>query len=96
MSSCGRGLLSQLLMLLASSGKTVVNSDLTRRMSARVLVLVHREELAWQAAEKSAIAWPETGIGLVKAELDELGRQDDGSLRADPGSSTAVGQAGGI
>ncbi|MEW5934022.1 MAG: DEAD/DEAH box helicase [Bacillota bacterium] len=70
-----RGVLSQLLVLPTGSGKTVIFAELARRLSARVLVLVHREELAWQARDKFAIVWPEAETGVVKAELDELGRQ---------------------
>lgn len=70
-----RGVMSQLLVLPTGSGKTVIFAELARRLSARVLVLVHREELAWQAREKFGIVWPEAEVGIVKAELDELGRQ---------------------
>jgi len=70
-----RGVMSQLLVLPTGSGKTVVFAELARRLSARVLVLVHREELAWQARDKFGIVWPEAEVGIVKAELDELSRQ---------------------
>jgi len=75
LAACHRGVLSQLMVLPTGSGKTVVFAEVARRMSARVLVLVHREELAFQAREKFGVVWPEAEVGVVKAELDELGRQ---------------------
>lgn len=57
------------------TGKTVTFAELAKRRSnrGRTLALVHREELANQAAEKLGWQAPELNTGIVKAELDELG-----------------------
>jgi superfamily II DNA or RNA helicase len=62
------------VVLATGLGKTVIFSYLAalyHRQGQRVLVLVHREELALQAAEKLAAVNPLASIGIVKAERDE-------------------------
>lgn len=57
------------------TGKTVTFSHAIKRRSdrGRALVLVHREELAAQTAEKIHMIAPELSTGIVKAELNETG-----------------------
>lgn len=56
------------------TGKTVTFAAAAQRRAhlGRSLVLVHREELAQQAAEKLSWQAPELRTGIVKAELDEV------------------------
>lgn len=64
------------VVLPTGSGKTVVFADLTRRFlnfpGGRVVVLVHRDELADQAIAKLRAAMPDVLIGKVKAGSDEI------------------------
>lgn len=66
------GTTKQLVVLPTGAGKTVVFSELARRMDTRTLILVHRDELISQTAEKMSIIWPEALVGVVKAERNEL------------------------
>lgn len=66
------GTTKQLVVLPTGAGKTVVFSELARRMDTRTLILVHRDELISQTVEKMSIIWPETLVGIVKAERNEL------------------------
>jgi len=69
------GVKRQLLVLPTGAGKTVVAAEIARRLGERVLFLVHRDELVWQAVEKFGIVWPEASCGVVKGPRRELGRQ---------------------
>lgn len=64
------------VVLPTGMGKTVVFAELVRRALAegrRPIILVHREELAAQAADKLAAVLPAgTTVGIVKAERDEV------------------------
>lgn len=70
-----RGVRAPLVVLPPGTGKTVIFAHLLRRVGGRGLVLVHRDELVWQSAEKIRIVWPGAEIGVVKARQNELGRQ---------------------
>jgi superfamily II DNA or RNA helicase len=63
------------VVLPTGMGKTVVFAHLIARTVAagrRVLVMVHREELAAQARDKVHSVAPELSVGIVKAERNEL------------------------
>lgn len=66
-----KGLVRQAVILPTGSGKTVIFSELSKRAHAkrmRPLILVHRDELVKQAAEKIHNAMPNASVGRVKAE----------------------------
>jgi ATP-dependent helicase IRC3 len=67
-----RGITRPLLVLPTGSGKTVIFAHLLRRRPGRALVLGHRDELLWQAADKLAVVAPSATIGVVKARLDAV------------------------
>lgn len=64
----------QLLVMATGLGKTVVFSHVLRMRSrfGRGLVIVHRDELAAQAAEKIRSICPDLTVGIVKAERNEV------------------------
>lgn len=62
------------VVLPTGMGKTVVFAELIRRTvddGKRVVVLVHRDELAEQAKDKVHSAAPDALVGIVKAERNE-------------------------
>jgi ATP-dependent helicase IRC3 len=67
-----RGIRRPLLALPTGTGKTVVFAHLIRQRGGRSLVLVHRDELLWQAAEKLQVIAPALELGMVKAARDEV------------------------
>jgi superfamily II DNA or RNA helicase len=72
----GRGLRRFAAVLPTGAGKTVIFSHITnewirRGEGGRVMILVHRDELANQAYEKLAAVAPSLKIGIVKAERNE-------------------------
>jgi superfamily II DNA or RNA helicase len=68
------GVRRPLVVLPTGTGKTVVFSHAIKERApkGRALVLVHREELAAQAAEKINIVAPELSTGIVKATQNEI------------------------
>ncbi len=66
-----RGITRPLLALPTGTGKTVVFAHLVARRPGRTLILVHREELVWQASDKLTQIAPDVPIGIVKAARDE-------------------------
>jgi superfamily II DNA or RNA helicase len=63
------------VILPTGSGKTVIFSELSRRAHARgmrPLILVHRDELVRQAADKIRSAMPNSSVGIVKAEHNDV------------------------
>jgi superfamily II DNA or RNA helicase len=70
------GLVRLAVVLPTGLGKTVVFSHLIHqaamRPGERALVMVHREELAQQAADKIRSVAPDLKVGIVKAERNEL------------------------
>lgn len=55
-----------LLILPTGAGKTIVFSEIIRRLKVQTLALAHRDELIQQAASKLHMVWPEADIGVVK------------------------------
>jgi superfamily II DNA or RNA helicase len=72
-----RGINRPLISLATGLGKTVVFSDVARRLNLRTLIIAHRDELIRQAKEKIELIWPEvaSNIGIVKGELHEPDKQ---------------------
>lgn len=70
-----RGINRPAVQLSTGLGKTVIFSRLIAEHLAehggRAVVLVHREELATQAADKLARTAPNLAVGIVKAERDD-------------------------
>jgi len=70
-----RGVNRQLVSLPTGTGKTIIFSLLARQLNAKTLILAHTEELIGQAATKFSIVWPESDVGIVRAEKNESDRQ---------------------
>lgn len=72
-----RGLQCSAVVLPTGSGKTVIFAELASRFirddGRRVMVLVHRDELAVQAVSKIQSAAPHLNVGRVQAEDNETG-----------------------
>jgi superfamily II DNA or RNA helicase len=70
-----------LVVMATGTGKTVVFSELAKRIAeeahhpARVVILAHRDELIDQAVDKLRQVWPEAQVGIVKAEKDQAACQ---------------------
>ena len=72
MAALARGVTRPLVSLPTGTGKTIVFAELLRRRAARGLILAHRDELIQQAADKVRMVWPDAGLGIVKAEMNEV------------------------
>lgn len=64
---------SALIMLATGGGKTVVFSEIARRLGLTTLIIAHREELLTQAADKFHMIDPTAIIGQVGAGRHEWG-----------------------
>lgn len=68
-----RGLANVLNVLPTAAGKTVVFSEIIKRLwrehECRVLVLAHRKELVEQAEKKLLSVWPDAPVGVMAAGL---------------------------
>jgi superfamily II DNA or RNA helicase len=62
------GLTRLLAVLPTGCGKTIIFSELARRMRRKALILAHRDELIRQAADKVRMVWPDAVIGIVKGK----------------------------
>lgn len=60
------GLTRLLAVLPTACGKTIIFSELARRMRRKALILAHRDELIRQAVDKVHMVWPDAVIGVVK------------------------------
>jgi ATP-dependent helicase IRC3 len=67
-----RGIRRPLVALPTGTGKTIIFAHLIQQRPGRALVLVHRDELVWQAVDKLEIVAPDLAIGIVKAERDDV------------------------
>lgn len=70
-----RGITRPVVLLPVGSGKTVTFAHLINKMNVSTVVLVHRDELAEQAADKIRGIAPDLDVGIVKAERNELDAQ---------------------
>jgi ATP-dependent helicase IRC3 len=75
--SWGRSIRRPAVVLPTGSGKTVIFSHLVERFrqrgdGKRVVILVHRDELADQAINKIRQIAPDLSVGKVKAEYNEV------------------------
>src|SRR5262249_51537518 len=66
-----RGIRRPLIALPTGTGKTVVFASLIAQRPGRSLILVHRDELVWQAHAKLKEISPALSVGVVKAAQDE-------------------------
>lgn len=70
-----KGGLACLLVMATGLGKTIVFLELAKRLNARTLIIVHRDELLGQAIKKMQMVWREAEYGIVKAEVKEFDKQ---------------------
>lgn len=66
---------SALIVLPTGGGKTIVFADIARRLNLSTLIIAHREELLYQAADKFRMVDPTALIGQVGAGRHEWGAQ---------------------
>jgi ATP-dependent helicase IRC3 len=66
-----RGIRRPLVSLPTGTGKTVIFAHLITQRPGRALVLVHRDELVWQAIDKLQVVAPGLPVGVIKAARDE-------------------------
>lgn len=66
------GVTRQVLVAATGTGKTTVFTELARRLDRNTILLVHRDELVRQAADRFRLVWPSAPIGIVKAEQNEV------------------------
>lgn len=68
-----RGITRPLISLATGLGKTLIFSEVAKKIDRRTIIVAHRDELIQQAKEKLLLIWPEAepNIGIVKGELHE-------------------------
>ncbi len=67
---------SELLVLATGAGKTIIFSEIARRLAEQgilTLILAHRDDLLDQAIEKYHAIKPEAIVGKVKGTINEFG-----------------------
>ncbi len=62
-----------LLVLPTGGGKTIVFTEIARRLGLNTLIIAHRQELLQQAADKFRLVDPTAVIGIVKGGCHEYG-----------------------
>ena len=65
----------QLVVLPTGTGKTIVFSELIKRLNKRSLILAHRDELISQAVDKLRLVWQDADIGVIKGKRHEPDHQ---------------------
>jgi len=66
---------SELLVLPCGAGKTVIFSQIIKRLGVNALVIAHRDELFTQAADKYRMIKPDAIIGKIGAGVHEYGAE---------------------
>src|SRR5258708_7852146 len=62
-----------LVVIPTGGGKTIVFTEIARRLGLTTLILAHRQELLQQAADKFRLVDPTAIIGQIGAGLHEWG-----------------------
>lgn len=69
----GRAGFTRLLCILPTGcGKTIIFSELARRMRTYALILAHRDELIQQAVDKLRMVWPGVEPGIVMGSKNQI------------------------
>ena len=68
------GVRRQLVSLATGGGKTIIFSELAKKLNVPTLILAHRDELIQQAVDKLLTVWPQANVGVVKAGQDDFRR----------------------
>lgn len=66
---------NHLFILPTGAGKTIVFSNVAKRLNLRTLILGHRDELLKQAASKLRLVWREADVGIIKGQTNEINHQ---------------------
>lgn len=61
----------QLISLPTGTGKTIIFSELAKKLNIPTLILAHRDELIQQAKDKLLSVWSDANPGIVKAKFNE-------------------------
>lgn len=64
-----------MFVLPTGSGKTVIVSDLIKRLNRRTLFLAHRDELIKQAVSKIKMIWRAADVGICKGSINDIDHQ---------------------
>ena len=64
-----------LVSVPTGAGKTIIFSELAKKLDRRTLIIAHRDELILQAVDKMKWVWPDVDVGVVKAERNETNCQ---------------------
>ncbi|GED32375.1 DEAD/DEAH box helicase [Brevibacillus centrosporus] len=65
----------QLIIAATGAGKTIISSEILRRLNKKSLFIAHRDELVRQAASKLLQVWPEADVGIIKGQENEVEKQ---------------------
>ena len=68
-------MMRQLISLPTGTGKTIIFSELAKRLNIPTLILAHRDELIQQAKDKLLTVWPDANPGIIKAKQNETDHQ---------------------
>ena len=73
LSSRQRGVYRPIISLATGLGKTLIFSEIAKRINRRTIIIAHRDELIRQAREKLLLIWPEIegNIGIVKGDIHD-------------------------
>lgn len=65
----------QLIIAATGAGKTIISSEILRRINKKSLFIAHRDELVRQAASKLLQVWPEADVGIIKGQENDVDKQ---------------------
>jgi len=69
------GISRQMIALPTGSGKTIIMSSIAKEFNCQTFIFAHRNELVVQTRDKLKAVWPESDIGIMKAELNDYDHQ---------------------